>query len=72
MRPKTPSEREPAARFLRRKVFQPVRKFENEYWHKACSKLNICHRIDAKEPAKLRHDAASLQFGLNICPQALS
>ena len=46
--------------------FQPVRKNANECWHKAFRQFNICHRIDAKELANLRHDAASLQFGLNF------
>ena len=34
--------------------------FDNHCWHIAFIRFNICHRIDAREVADLRHDARLL------------
>ena len=34
--------------------------FNKTYWHNAFIRFNICHRIDAREVADLRHDARLL------------
>ena len=34
--------------------------FDNHCWHNAFIRFNICHRIDAREVADLRHDARLL------------
>jgi hypothetical protein len=43
----------PAARIL----CKAARNSDNWCWRIAFMRLNICHRIGAKEPAKVRHDA---------------
>lgn len=42
------------------KFFQPVRIFDEGYWHNAFTRINICHRIGANDLAILRHDAGLL------------
>jgi hypothetical protein len=41
-------------------LFKPVRISDNWCWHNAFTQFNICHRIDAKDLANLRHDAGLL------------
>ena len=41
-------------------LFKPVRISDNWCWHNAFIQFNICHRIDAKDLAILRHDAGLL------------
>jgi hypothetical protein len=54
------------------KLSNPTRISDNGYWQNAFTQFNICHRIGAKDPADLRHDAGLYQFRLNIWQERLS
>ena len=51
---------QPSGRPLPKKTFKWTQISDNWCWHKAFIQFNICHRIDAKELANMRHSAGLL------------